>query len=249
MKSDMRTEQEFLLNYNVHDFDVPLTSVDLVIFTLREQKLHVLLVRRSEHPCKGKWSLPGGFIDIHRDKTLDETALRKLREKTGVQTPYIEQLQGFGSASRDPRGWSATFAYFALISSDDMELQQGGNADAVQWFPVDERLYSMELGFDHGAILATAVSRLRDRTENSSMPVHLLPEEFTLSDLQRVYEIVLGREVDKSAFRKRIKEGDFLEEIPGKMRHASNRPAQLYRIRGEHPSLTFMRRIGGEVKT
>jgi len=247
MKHDNRSEQEFLSSYNVHDFDVPLTSVDLVIFTLRNQELQVLLVRRSEHPCKGKWSLPGGFIDIHRDKTLDDAALRKLREKTGVQTPYLEQLQGFGSANRDPRGWSATFAYFALISSEAIQLQHGGTADAVQWCAVSEDLFEKELAFDHGEILATAVSRLRDRTEYSSMPVHLLPEEFTLSDLQRVYEIVLGRQVDKSAFRKRIKEGEFLEEVTGKMRHASNRPAQLYRPRAGH-ALTFMRRIGGDVK-
>ncbi|WP_051293779.1 NUDIX hydrolase [Pseudoduganella violaceinigra] len=248
MTNDNRTEQEFLSSYNVHDYDVPLTSVDLVIFTLREQALQVLLVRRSDHPCKGKWSLPGGFIDVHRDKTLDDAALRKLREKTGVQTPYLEQLQGFGSASRDPRGWSATFAYFALISSDDIQLQHGGTADAAQWFTVAENLCSADLAFDHGEILAAAITRLRDRTENSSMPVHLLPAEFTLTDLQRVYELVLGRPVDKSAFRKRIKEGDFLEEIPGKMRHASNRPAQLYRLRAGHPALTLMRRIGGDAK-
>jgi 8-oxo-dGTP diphosphatase len=198
---------------------------------VREQQLHVLLVRRSGHPYRGQWALPGGFIDVRRDVDLDATALRKLREKTGVATPYLEQLQGFGSAKRDPRGWSATFAYFALIASDGLELLHGGTTDAASWHKVDGVGVHHPLAFDHATILATGVTRLRARVEHSALPVHLLPEEFTLSDLQRVYEIVVGRQVDKSAFRKRIKEGEFLEEIPGKMRHASNRPAQLYRAK------------------
>ncbi|MES2018491.1 MAG: NUDIX domain-containing protein [Pseudomonadota bacterium] len=245
MSTDNRTEQEFLRTYNVHDYDVPLTSVDLVIFTMRDQVLQVLLVRRADHPCRGKWALPGGFIDLRGDVDLDATALRTLRAKAGVSTPYLEQLQGFGSATRDPRGWSTTFAYFALISSDQVELTPGGSADAARWHQVDGTEHMDDLAFDHGAILATAIARLRSRVEYSSLPVHLLPAEFTLSDLQRVYEIVLGRPVDKSAFRKRIKEGDFLEEIPGKLRHASNRPAQLYRARQDHPAVSAMRRIGG----
>lgn len=240
------TEQDYLRNYNIHDFDVPLTSVDLVIFTLREQALQVLLVRRAEHPYKGKWALPGGFIDVHRDKDLDATALRKLREKTGVAAPYLEQLQGFGNGTRDPRGWSATFAYFALISSEGVELHHGAGADAVCWEPVDGLGVANELAFDHAAILAVAVQRLRNKVEYTSLPAHLLPEEFTLSELQRVYEIVLGRPVDKSAFRKRVKEGDFLEEIPGKQRRGSNRPAQLYRIRSGQPTVYFSRAIGSD---
>lgn len=233
------TEQEFLRNYNIHDFDVPLTSVDLVIFTLRDHALQVLLVRRGEHPCKGKWALPGGFIDIRRDPDLNATALRKLREKTGVEAPYLEQLQGFGSATRDPRGWSVTFAYFALIDSAGVELSHGAGSDAASWHPIASLVDSVDLAFDHAAIVETALQRLRNKVEYTSLPVHLLAAEFTLSDLQQVYETILGRQVDKSAFRKRIKEGDFLEEIPGKMRHASNRPAQLYRIRQGQPTVYF----------
>lgn len=244
MPTKQMSEQEFLRNYNIHDFDVPLTSVDLVIFTLREQALQVLLVRRGEHPCKGKWALPGGFIDIRRDADLDATALRKLREKTGVEAPYLEQLQGFGSATRDPRGWSATFAYFALIDADGVTLSHGAGSDAASWHPVDALAATIELAFDHAAILELAVQRLRSKVEYTSLPVHLLAPEFTLSDLQQVYETVLGRHVDKSAFRKRIKEGDFLEAIPGKQRHASNRPAQLYKIREGHPTVYFNRAMG-----
>jgi 8-oxo-dGTP diphosphatase len=244
MSTNQTTEQAFLQNYNIHDFDVPLTSVDLVIFTVRDQALQVLLVRRGEHPCKGQWALPGGFIDIRRDADLDATALRKLREKTGVEAPYLEQLQGFGSATRDPRGWSATFAYFALIDAEGVTLSHGAGSDAASWHPVDRLGEKMALAFDHAAILAMAVQRLRSKVEYTSLPVHLLAPEFTLPDLQQVYETILGRQVDKSAFRKRIKEGDFLEAIPGKQRHASNRPAQIYKIRDGHPTVYFDRTMG-----
>jgi 8-oxo-dGTP diphosphatase len=244
MPSNEMTEQEFLQQYDIHAYDVPLTSVDLVIFTLREQALQVLLVKRGEHPCKGKWALPGGFIDVRRDTDLDATALRKLREKTGVDAPYLEQLQGFGSATRDPRGWSATFAYFALIDAQGLSLAHGSGSEAASWQPVEGLAERLELAFDHAQILATALHRLRNKVEYTSLPVHLLASEFTLSDLQQVYETVLGRKVDKSAFRKRIMEGDFLEEIPGKQRHASNRPAQLYTIRLGHPTVYFARAMG-----
>jgi len=235
------TEQEFLRNYSVHDYDVPLTSVDLVIFTLHEQCLKVLLVERGEHPFKGRWALPGGFIDLKRDSDLDATATRKLREKTGVEISYLEQLQGFGSATRDPRGWSTTFVYFALIDAQGVKLSHGAGSTAASWVAVDGLSGRMDLAFDHAVIVDAALQRLRAKVEYSSLPVHLLASEFTLSDLQKVYETILGRAVDKSAFRKRIKEGDFLEELAGKQRHASNRPAQLYRVRDDHPVVYFNR--------
>lgn len=247
MATAKQSEKEFLLNYNIHDYDVPLTSVDLVIFTIRDQALQVLLVKRGDHPCKGQWSLPGGFIDIQNDIDLDGAALRKLKEKTGVEAPYLEQLQGFGSRNRDPRGWSTTFAYFALISSDRITLSHGGNADAVRWCPVESDEGLPKLAFDHAQILDVAVQRLRNKVEYTSLPAHLLPEEFTLSELQRVYQVLLGRLVDKSAFRKRIREGDFLEELPGKWRLGSNRPAQLYGLRKGQGTVYFNRLMTGEV--
>ncbi len=243
MPAHEMTEQEFLLTYNIHDFDVPLTSVDLVIFTLQEQSLKVLLIERGEHPFKGRWALPGGYIDLKRDRDLDATASRKLREKTGVDLSYLEQLQGFGSATRDPRGWSATFAYFALIDAHDVTLSHGSGSSAVAWVGVEELANRPALAFDHAAIVALAVQRLRAKVEYTSLPVHLLAAEFTLPELQQVYQTILGRAVDKSAFRKRIKEGDFLEEVTGKQRHASNRPAQLYRLREGQPLVYFNRTV------
>ncbi|SHH70098.1 NUDIX domain-containing protein [Massilia sp. CF038] len=247
MQKKAASEQEFLRTYNIHDFDVPLTSVDLVIFTLRDQALHVLLIERGEHPSKGKWALPGGFIDMRQDADLDATALRKLREKTGVAAPYIEQLQGFGSATRDPRGWSATFAYFALIDSADVQLVPGSGSTAAVWQPVAGLSEAVDLAFDHAVIIETALQRLRSKVEYTSLPVHLLAPEFTLSDLQQVFELILGRQVDKSAFRKRIKEGDFLEPVAGKQRHGSNRPAQIYRIRQDRPLVYFNRAMAAPI--
>ncbi|MBC3916994.1 NUDIX hydrolase [Undibacterium sp. CY18W] len=235
-------EQEFLRQYNIHDYDIPLTSVDLVIFTIRDNLLQVLLVKRGDHPYKGKWALPGGFIDVQRDTNLDATALRKLREKTGVEAPYLEQLQGFGSKDRDPRGWSSTFVYFALISSETVELRHGAGADEAVWYPLEGQNAQkpvVKLAFDHSAILELALQRLRSKVEYTSLPAYLLPAEFTLSELQQVYEIILGRPLDKSSFRKRIKEGDFLDELPGRQRLGSNRPAQLFAVRAGLASASF----------
>ena len=247
MDTQEQDEREFLRHYNIHDYAVPLTSVDLVIFTIRDQQLQVLLVQRGEHPFKGRWSLPGGFIDIKRDRDLEATALRKLHAKTGLNTPYLEQLQGFGNSSRDPRGWSTTFVYFALIAAEGIQLTHGAGTTAVQWFPIQQHAVEPELAFDHSEILSIAVQRLRAKVEYTSLPVHLLPEEFTLSELQRVHEIVLGRAVDKSAFRKRVKDGDYLEEIPGKLRLGSNRPAQLFRRRQDKSTVYFSRVMAGRL--
>lgn len=239
------SEQAFLASYNVHDYDVPLTSVDLVIFTVRDAALHVLLVQRGEHPFKGAWALPGGFINLQTDTDLDAAALRGLQEKTGVKAPYLEQLQGFGNATRDPRGWSTTFAYFALMASDHIALNHGGGTDAARWFTVDDAAQIPPLAFDHTTILQAGLQRLRNKVEYTSLPAHLLPTEFTLTDLQQVYQTVLGRDIDKSAFRKRVREGDFLIELPGKFRLGSNRPAQLYALREGLGPVYFNRLIGG----
>ena len=225
------------------DFQQPLVTVDIVIFTLRDSELHVLLMKRGAAPFRGVWSLPGGYIHPQDDKDLDAAARRILREKTGIETPYIEQLAAFGSPDRDPRGWTATFAYFALIGSDTLSLKEGANAEQVQWWPIEERRVDPPLAFDHARVLETAIKRLRNKVEYTTLPVHLLPAKFTLPDLQRVYEQVLGREIDKSAFRKRIAEADFVEPIRGEFRPASNRPAQIYRVKRGFSTIFFDRTI------
>lgn len=224
-------------------YERPFVTVDVVILTLRSDQLQVLLMKRGEDPFRGAWALPGGYVHPEEDADLDAAARRILLAKAGIKTPYLEQLQGFGDARRDPRGWTVTFAYFALIASETLLLKHGANAEDVAWWDVSGRRVKAPLAFDHADILAAAVTRLRNKVEYTSLPVHLLPPKFTLSDLQRVYEQILGRRMDKSAFRKRMAEADFLEPVPGEMRFASHRPAQLYRIKRGLATIFFDRTI------
>ena len=227
-----------------HDFPRPYTTVDVLIFTVLAETLKVLLVQRpsaAEEPSPGLWALPGGFVDIDRDADLEACARRKLIEKTGVASPYLEQLGSWGSATRDPRGWSATHAYFALMPADGVTLAKGANAADVAWFTVDDALLAKKkLAFDHAAILRAGVERLRSKVEYTSLPAYLLPEPFTLPQLQRTYEVVLGRPVDKSGFRTRMMAADFLVEV-GVVESDSNRPPMGYRLKDRDTPVIFPR--------
>ena len=224
------------------DFPRPLTTVDVAIFTVRQQQLNVLLVQRPntpDEPFPGLWALPGGFVDIDRDRDLEACALRKLRDKTAVTSPYLEQLGSWGSKDRDPRGWSTTHAYFALIP-DAGTPEAGANAADAAWNPITGNGVTVKLAFDHREILETAIDRLRSKVEYTSLPVYLLPKEFTMTELQRMFEIVLGREVEKSAFRTRVFSADFIEPVP-RMREGQQRPAQLYRLQRSSGVVFFPR--------
>jgi 8-oxo-dGTP diphosphatase len=219
--------------------------VDIAIFTVIDEALKVLLVQRPAQdeapaePFPGAWALPGGFVDVTRDADLLACARRKLREKTGVASPYLEQLGSWGGAARDPRGWSATHVYFALLPAADLRLAKGANAADVAWFEVDT-VPRRKLAFDHAEILRAAIERLRSKVEYTSLPAFLLPEPFTLPQLQRTYEIVLGRPVDKSGFRTRMLAAGFLEEA-GLVESDSNRPPMGYRLRDRSAPIFFPR--------
>jgi len=221
----------------------PLATVDLAIFAVAQEALQVLLVRRPStggEPFPGLWALPGGFVDVERDKDLEECALRKLREKTGVQAPYLEQVGSWGSAERDPRGWSATHVYLALLAQTPKELLPGGNTPEARWWPVEGARVREALAFVHADLLKAAILRLRNKVEYTSLPAFLMPSEFTLTELQRVYEIVLGRTLEKKAFRTRILATDLVEEVP-RMREGRSRPAQLYRLKHRRRPVFFAR--------
>jgi 8-oxo-dGTP diphosphatase len=224
------------------EFPRPLVTVDVVIFSVQDDALKVLLIRRPTDPgdpAPGRWALPGGFVDVDKDRTLFECAARKLREKTGVTAPYLEQLGSWGGAARDPRGWSTTHAFFALIPSMGLSVEKGANAAEVEWVAA-ETAARKRLAFDHSEILATAIGRLRSKVEYTSLPAFLLTEPFTLPQLQHTYEVVLGRRVDKSAFRKRMLDGGFMEEA-GMVDGAFGRPAMGYRLRDRSQAALFPR--------
>ena len=227
-----------------NDFPRPYTTVDVLIFTVLGDALKVLLVQRpssTDDPSPGLWALPGGFVDVDLDVDLEACARRKLVDKTGVASPYLEQLGSWGSATRDPRGWSATHAYFALMPADGVVLAKGANAADVAWFTVDDALLARrKLAFDHAQILRAGVERLRSKVEYTSLPAFLLPEPFTLPQLQRTYEIVLGRPVDKSGFRTRMMAADFLAEV-GVVQSDSNRPPMGYRLKDRDVPVFFPR--------
>ncbi|WP_295960888.1 NUDIX domain-containing protein [Rhodoferax sp.] len=228
------------------DFPRPLVTVDVVIFTLLHDSLQVLLVRRpdaADEPFAQQWALPGGFVDVQHDATLLDCALRKLRDKTGIATPYLEQLGSWGSATRDPRGWSATHCFYALIPAAAVRLETGASANAgagaAQWWDVDATL-NTALAFDHHTLLAAALARLRSKVEYTSLPAFLLDEPFTLPALQRTFEVVLARPIDKSAFRKRMLDGQFMQEA-GVLPGAQGRPAVAYRLRDRSQATLFPR--------
>lgn len=206
----------------------PLTTVEVALFTVRAGELRVLLVRRTEEPFAGMWALPGGGIDGVRDRDLESCARRTVREMAGTAGAYVEQLGSWGSATRDPRGWSASHVYLALMA-DPGEPRPGTRVANAEWCAVAGNGVKLKLAFDHRQLLEAALVRLRGKAEYTSLPAYVLPREFTLGELQRAFEIVLGREVEKSAFRTRILAADFVEALP-RMREGPNRPAQLYRL-------------------
>jgi len=225
------------------DFERPLTTVDVAIFAVLEGGLHVLLVQRptvKTEPFAGMWALPGGFVDVDQDESLETCALRKLRDKAGIAAPYLEQVGSWGNSRRDPRGWSATHVYFALLAADELELMPGGNASDARWFPVEGHKVKEKLAFDHAELLKAAIDRLRNKVEYTSLPAFLLGSEFTLTDLQRVYEIVLDRPLEKKAFRTRMLSVDLLEPMT-RYKEGANRPAQLFRLKHKKKLVYFSR--------
>ncbi len=199
-------------------------TVDVVIFAVRERALQVLLVRRGRPPFEGTWAIPGGFVEA--DETLEEAAARELREETGVSDVYLEQLYTFGDPGRDPRGQVVTVTYFALLRGDRAPVA-GSDAREAAWHRMDAL---PGLAFDHGRILAYALERLRNKLEYTTVGFQLLPETFTLTELQRVYEAVLGRKLEKRNFRRKMGVLRILQPLREFRREGVPRPARLYRF-------------------
>lgn len=199
-------------------------TVDIVIFTVREGLLQVLLVKRGVPPFEGRYAIPGGFL--REGESLEEAALRELYEEAGVRNVFLEQLYTFGEPKRDPRGRVITVAYYALIVSDKLSLVAGADAAEAQWFRANDL---PPLAFDHKSILDYAIERLRNKLEYTTVGFQLLPEKFTLGELQAVYEAILGRHLDKRNFRRKIALLKILKPLR-ELQHTGRKPAQLFRF-------------------
>lgn len=209
-----------------YEYPRPALTVDIVIFTLRDNHLHVLLIQRGEPPFLGMWALPGGFVRM--DESLEKAALRELEEETGVVDAYLEQLYTYGEPDRDPRGRVVTVTYFALIPADKkVRFEGGSDVTRATWYRMDQL---PELAFDHTPMVSYALRRLRYKLEYSAVGFELLPESFTLSELQYTYEIILGEKLDKRNFRRRVLEAGVIEPTPS-MRSGEGRPARLFRYK------------------
>lgn len=206
----------------------PLVSADVALFSLVEGALKVLLVQRSNEPDKGRWALPGAVLDPSRDRSLDDVAHRVLRDKLGLASAVpLTQVHALGGPDRDPRGWSISVLFYALLPLDRVPAVVGDTVEAIAWR--DAARPGRGLAFDHATQIEEALVRLRDLVESRVLPLHLLPAQFTLTDLQTAVEAILGVPQEKSAFRRRLKDEPALEAIEGAFRGGNQRPAQLYR--------------------
>ncbi len=203
----------------------PAITTDVVLFTLRDRALCLLLIERRHPPFQGMWALPGGFLEI--DEELEQCAVRELREETGIEGVYLEQLYTFGAPERDPRERIVSVTYFALTRSDSLNPRAASDAARVAWFPI-ARL--PELAFDHAAIVELAHQRLVAKLHYSTIAFQLLPACFTLSQLQAVYEILLDEKQDKRNFRKTMLARGILQETGEFARSGNHRPAKTYRV-------------------
>lgn len=259
------TEEEYLKHYDATEFDRCSVATDIVAFSvseeirtnyrkLPEKKLRILLIKRGEHPFKGEWALPGGFVQ--RDETAEVAAKRELEEETGVKEVYMEQLYTFSDPHRDPRTRVISIAYMALLNTNPI-LCATHDAIMADWFEVQyevlennkqklilknetdtleaelsaEGFCAKGIAFDHAKIITHALERLRGKIEYRPIALNLLPEHFTLTHLQQVYEIILDKKLLVANFRRKI--AGLVIETDNYTENAGHRPSKLYKRRDE----------------
>jgi 8-oxo-dGTP diphosphatase len=198
-------------------------TADIVLFTIRDRSLQLLLIKRAAKPFAGRYALPGGFVK--QDESLDAAAVRELREETGVSKVYLEQLYTFGDPKRDPRGRVITVAYYALVPNTQ-SLEAGTDAAEAAWFPVTDL---PPLAFDHRKIVEYAHQRIQNKLNYTNVGFELLPPKFTLTELQLVYEAILGQDLDKRNFRRKISQQGIVKPAKEWVQTVT-KPAQLYRF-------------------
>ena len=226
--------------YDINEFKNPLFTVDSVLFTVKDDALKVLMVKRAKEPFIGSWGLPGGFVDVDSDTTTDVTALRKLEEKTSVAPQYLEQLQAFSGIDRDPRGFSVTLVYFALIAAQEVSSHIE-TIDDVQWIDID-KIDSLSIAFDHKIIIEQAKERLQQKALYSMVPVYCLPEYFTVGQLKSVIETIIGKMIQRKSLIRRIESADMFETIDEKVK-SGGRLAQQYKVKSGVDIVNFERNL------
>jgi 8-oxo-dGTP diphosphatase len=224
-KPAAQPREESAATYDASRYERPSVTVDVVILTVRGGKLEVLLVKRKRWPFEGMWAIPGGFVNP--DESLEDAAKRELAEETAVKDVYLEQLYTFGDPGRDPRTRVITVVYYALIRTEQLHIRAADDAADAGWYS----LFDLpQLAFDHRKILDYALTRLQSKLEYTMIGFQLLASEFTLSELQAVYEAILNRPLDKRNFRRKLLQTGILEATEHTRREGQHRPARLYRF-------------------
>jgi len=205
----------------------PIVAADVALFSVKEDALRVLLLQRDNDPQAGAWALPGALLKPEADLSLEHTARRALAAKTRVEIHHLEQVAVFSGPNRDPRGYSVSVVFYALLRADLAPAVVGAKTTAVAW--VDVSRLKRPMAFDHQRMIGLATARLRQKVERLVLPLHLLPAKFTLTQLQHVCETVLDQKLDKSSFRRRLRSENALVKVKGEFEGGAKRPAQLYR--------------------
>ena len=209
-----------------YQYPHPAVTTDVVVFTILDYKLQILLIKRGAPPFQGYWALPGGFLEI--DEDLEACALRELKEETGITGVYLEQLYTFGKPDRDPRERVISVTYYALAAPDKLTIKAASDAADARWYAMDDL---PELAFDHQEVIQLAHQRLVAKLNYSTIAFQFMPDNFTLSELQGVYEILLNETLDKRNFRKWILSLGQIEETGETSRRGNHRPARVYRTK------------------
>jgi len=291
------TEEEFLAAYDASKYERPSVTVDVLVFTvtneekksyrkLPEKALKILLIKRGDHPCIGQWALPGGFVNMN--ESLDEAALRELKEETNIDNIYMEQLYTWGDVNRDPRTRVISTSYISLVDSSKLDVKANDDAEDAKWFTVSSRLYQEQktltergyilqrlfklnlsndennlsaiikvvktvedkvtkiereivesngIAFDHAKIIEYGIERLRNKIEYTDIAFNLMPELFTLTELQQVYEVILDMELLKANFRRKI--AKMVIETNEYTKDAGHRPSKLFRYNPDWDNASY----------